>query len=52
MKVGASSTSTLGLKYSTLIWNLNNINMNLASQQHQHKAGNIHHEDDISTASA
>jgi hypothetical protein len=47
-KVGASSTSTLGWKSSARSWHLNNISMKLeifstrlASQQHQHEAGNI-----------
>jgi hypothetical protein len=50
MKVGASSTSTLGWKYSARSWHLNNIitkmkifSTKLASQQHQHADGNIQH---------
>jgi hypothetical protein len=57
MKVGASST--LGWKYLAQSWNLNNINTKLeifstrlASQQHQHKVGNLQHEAGITTTSS
>jgi hypothetical protein len=41
-KVGVSSTSTLGWKYSTRSWHLNNINT---------QDGNLQHEAEISTTS-
>jgi hypothetical protein len=58
MKAGASSTSTLGWKSSAPRWHLNNIStkleifsMRLASQQHQHKVGNLQHEAGINKIS-
>jgi hypothetical protein len=57
-KAGASSTSTLGWKSSARRWHLNNIstkleifNTRLASQQHQHEAGNLQHEVGINNIS-
>jgi hypothetical protein len=58
-KARASSTSTLGWKFSAQRWNLNNINMKLeifsmklTSQKHQHEDGNIEIEARITTTSA
>jgi hypothetical protein len=56
---GISTTSARSWKSSTRGWHHNNISTKLeifstrlASQQHQHEAGNLHHEAGITTTSA
>jgi hypothetical protein len=55
MKVGASSTTTTSQHEGWRIININTrmeiFSVKLASQQHQHKAGNLQHEAGISTTS-